>query len=207
MSHGASFRGIIENAVPNHGAPPRWRRTASSFLASRLVDTLWAWAAGMTTSAQEPAPRLTLRGGRAQLTGCIGGETFRVDLVLVGESLADSDVVVPAAGASVELRPYRRHADLTVLQPTVLTLASVGDWAALERDAAEERPLPNCLVGIAALHLFDPGFRAPNCPRHRQLYRPAVVSATVRRHVCALERERRRALAAIAGSTTNEEWV
>ena len=76
MSHGESFLGIIENAVPNHGAPPRWRRTASSVLASRLVDTLWAWAAGTTTSAQEPAPRLTLRGGRAQLTGCIGGETF-----------------------------------------------------------------------------------------------------------------------------------
>lgn len=140
MSHGESFRGIIENAVPNHGAPPRWRRTASSFLASRLVDTLWAWAAGTTTSAQEPAPRLTLRGGRAQLTGCVGGETYRADLVLVGESVADSDVV--------------------------------------ERDAAEERPLLNSLVGIAALHLFDPGFRAP---RHHQLYHPAVVSATVRR--------------------------
>lgn len=145
--------------------------------------------------------------GAPSSRGASGARRFRADLVLVGESLADSDVVVPAAGASVELRPYRRHADLTVLQPTVLTLASVGDWAALERDAAEERPLPNCLVGIAALHLFDPGFRAPNCPRHRQLYRPAVVSATVRRHVCALERERRRALAAIAGSTTNEEWV
>ena len=92
-----------------------------------------------------------------------------------------------------------KKVDMTAL------LAFLDDY--MERDAAEERPLPNCLVGIAALHLFDPGFRAPNCPRHRQLYRPAVVSATVRRHVCALERERRRALAAIAGSTTNEEWV
>ena len=98
------------------------------------------------------------------------------------------------------------HARLHALRTTVF-IEEQQVPAALERDAAEERPLPNCLVGIAALHLFDPGFRAPNCPRHRQLYRPAVVSATVRRHVCALERERLRALAAIAGSTTNEEWV
>ena len=88
-----------------------------------------------------------------------------------------------------------------------LTLAAPEDWSALAQDAAVGRPLPNCLVGVAAMHLFDRDFRAPGCVNHHLLYSPRAVSDAVRHHVCALERDRRRAVAAIAGSMTNEEWV
>ena len=174
---------------------------------SRVVDALWAWAAGTTAGSADLAPRLTFGPAGVRLAARIDGRDVATDVVVAGDSLADADLVVPAAGISIELRPYHRHTSLTVLQPTVLTLAAPEDWSALAQDATVGPPLPNCLVGVAAMHLFDRDFRAPGCVNHHLLYSPRAVSDAVRHHVCALERDRRRAVSAIAGSMTNEEWV
>lgn len=204
MGTGQAFaprvRAIGDGLSPRGGVP-------SGMTASDMVTALWTWASGTAGASATVAPRLVFRGGRATFSGRHAGRPFSVDAVVAGACPADSDVVIPTLGAAIELRPYRHHADLTVVQPTVLTLATARDWEALAEDAAAGRPLGSCLLGVAAMHLFSPDHCPPECVRHHLLYRLGPVTAEIRRYVCGLEDARRRALAGLRVAATNREWT
>ena len=201
-----TVHGGLDDALKSLRIPDRFGM-AEGVPASDILDALWAWAAGLTPGSGIASPRLVPLIGATVFEAQHGAHRFSVEIVVAGESLAECDVVVPSVGVSIELRPYRRHTSLTVLQPTLLTLATLSDWEVLERDAAVGKSPGNCLVGIVAMHQFDPVYRAPECPRHHLLYQPRPVSDEVRHHVRKVEQSRVRAATRIAASATNKEWV